>query len=55
MDKDRLVIEEKSDPKCSDKTYARNVVNCEVGKDGTAQCNGSQPGDKRTYDVQIGR
>ncbi|MBV8393449.1 MAG: hypothetical protein JOY81_09745 [Alphaproteobacteria bacterium] len=55
-DKDKLVIEEKTDPKCSDgKTYARNVVNCEVGKDGTAQCSGSQPGDKRTYDVQIGR
>jgi hypothetical protein len=55
-DKDKLVIEEKSDPKCSDgKTYARNVVNCAVAPDGTAQCSGSQPGDKRTYDVQIGR
>jgi hypothetical protein len=55
-DKGKLVIEEKSNPKCSDgRTYARNVVNCEVGPDGTAQCNGSQPGDKRTYNVQIGR
>lgn len=52
----KLVIEEKSNPKCSDgRTYARNVVNCEVGADGVAQCNGNQPGDKRSYRVQIGR
>jgi len=55
-DAGKLVIEEKANPKCSDgRTYARNVVNCDVGQDGTAQCNGSQPGDKRSYDVQIGR
>jgi hypothetical protein len=55
-DKGKLVIEEKSNPKCTDgRTYARNVVNCEIGKDGVAQCNGSQPGDKRSYSVQIGR
>ena len=52
----KLVIEEKANPKCSDgKTYARNTVNCEVGTDGTAQCRGSQPGDQRSYNVQIGR
>lgn len=52
----KLVIEEKANPKCSDgKTYARNTVNCEVGPDGTAQCKGSQPGDQRSYNVQIGR
>src|SRR6185312_11039808 len=55
-DNGKLVIEEKSNPKCTDgRTYARNIVNCEVGQDGTAQCNGSQPGDKRSYNVQIGR
>jgi hypothetical protein len=55
-DAGKLVIEEKANPKCSDgRTYARNVVNCDVGPDGTAQCNGSQPGDKRSYNVQIGR
>ncbi|NQW50205.1 MAG: hypothetical protein HQ465_03085 [Rhodospirillales bacterium] len=52
----RLVIEEKSNPRCSDgRTYARNTVNCEVGADGAAQCKGSQPGDQRSYKVQIGR
>lgn len=52
----KLVIEEKSNPRCSDgRTYARNTVNCEVGGDGVAQCSGSQPGDKRSYKVQIGR
>lgn len=52
----RLVIEEKSNPRCSDgKTYARNTVNCEIGPDGAAQCKGSQPGDPRSYKVQIGR
>jgi hypothetical protein len=52
----RLVIEEKSNPRCSDgKTYARNTVNCEIGADGAAQCKGSQPGDPRSYQVQIGR
>jgi len=52
----KLVIEEKANPKCSDgKTYARNTVNCEVGADGVAQCKGSQPGDPRSYQVQIGR
>jgi hypothetical protein len=52
----KLVIEEKANPKCSDgHTYARNVVNCEVDKDGVAQCKGSQPGDQRSYNVQIGR
>ena len=55
-DNGKLVIEEKSNPKCSDgRTYARNTVNCEVDKDGVAQCKGSQPGDKRSYNVQIGR
>ena len=55
-DNGKLVIEEKSNPKCTDgRTYARNIVNCEVGQDGVAQCNGSQPGDKRSYSVQIGR
>lgn len=55
-DSGKLVIEEKANPKCSDgKTYARNTVNCEVGADGTAQCKGSQPGDQRSYNVQIGR
>jgi hypothetical protein len=55
-DNGKLVIEEKSNPKCSDgHTYARNTVNCEVDKDGVAQCKGSQPGDNRTYNVQIGR
>jgi len=52
----KLTIEEKANPKCTDgRTYARNTVNCEVGKDGTAQCKGSQPGDQRSYNVQIGR
>jgi hypothetical protein len=52
----RLVIEEKSNPKCSDgRTYVRNTINCEIGADGVAQCSGSQPGDKRSYRVQIGR
>lgn len=52
----KLVIEEKSNPRCSDgKTYARNTVNCEIGPDGAAQCKGSQPGDPRSYKVQIGR
>lgn len=55
-DNGKLVIEEKSNPKCSDgHTYARNIVNCDVGADGVAQCNGSQPGDSRSYNVQIGR
>jgi hypothetical protein len=55
-DSGKLMIEEKSNPKCSDgRTYARNTVNCEVDKDGAAQCKGSQPGDKRTYNVEIGR
>ncbi len=55
-DNGKLVIEEKSNPKCTDgNTYARNVVNCEVDKAGVAQCTGSQPGDKRSYNVQIGR
>jgi hypothetical protein len=54
-DSGKLVIEEKANPKCSDgRTYARNVVNCEVGPDGAAQCKGSQPGDTKTYNVQIG-
>ena len=52
----KLVIEEKTNPRCSDgKTYARNTVNCEIGADGAAQCKGSQPGDPRSYKVQIGR
>jgi hypothetical protein len=52
----KLVIEEKANPKCADgRTYARNTVNCEVGADGVAKCNGSQPGDTRSYHVQIGR
>jgi hypothetical protein len=52
----KLVIEEKTNPRCSDgKTYARNTVNCEIGPDGAAQCKGSQPGDPRSYQVQIGR
>src|SRR5882757_6871618 len=43
----KLVIEEKANPKCADgRTYARNTVNCEVGADGVAKCNGSQPGDQ---------
>ena len=55
-DGSKLVIEEKANPKCTDgKTYARNTVNCEVGADGVAKCTGSQPGDKRSYNVQIGR
>jgi len=55
-DNGKLKIEEKSNPQCTDgHTYARNVVNCDVGQDGTAQCNGSQPGDTRSYNVQIGR
>lgn len=54
-DNGKLVIEEKANPKCTDgRTYARNVVNCDVGPDGTAQCKGSQPGDTKTYNVQIG-
>ena len=52
----KLTIEEKANPKCTDgRTYARNTVNCEVGADGAAQCKGSQPGDTRSYSVQIGR
>lgn len=52
----KLMIEEKANPKCTDgRTYARNTVNCEVGADGVAKCNGSQPGDSRSYHVQIGR
>jgi hypothetical protein len=55
-DKGKLVIEEKSNPKCTDgRTYARNIVNCDVGPDGVAQCTGRQPGDTRSYNVQIGR
>jgi hypothetical protein len=55
-DGSKLVIEEKANPKCADgRTYARNTVNCEVGADGQAKCTGSQPGDKRSYNVQIGR
>jgi hypothetical protein len=55
-DNGKLVIEEKANPKCSDgKTYARNTVNCEVDANGVAQCKGSQPGDQRSYQVQIGR
>jgi len=27
----------------------------EVGQDGVAKCTGSQPGDKRSYNVQFGR
>jgi len=55
-DSGKLVIEEKADPKCSDgRTYARNIVNCDVGADGVAKCNGSQPGDTKSYSVQIGR
>jgi hypothetical protein len=55
-DNGKLVIEEKANPKCSDgKTYVRNTVNCEVDAVGVAQCKGSQPGDKRSYQVQIGR
>ncbi len=55
-DAGKLVIEEKSNPKCTDgHTYARNTVNCDIGPDGTAQCKGSQPGDARSYNVQIGR
>ena len=55
-DGSKLMIEEKANPKCTDgKTYARNTVNCEVGQDGEAKCTGSQPGDKRSYNVQIGR
>jgi len=54
-DSGKLVIEEKANPKCTDgRTYARNVVNCDVGPDGTAQCKGSQPGDTKSYNVQIG-
>jgi hypothetical protein len=55
-DSGKLVIEEKANPRCADgRTYARNTVNCEIDKDGVAQCKGSQPGDKRSYNVQIGR
>jgi hypothetical protein len=55
-DGSKLVIEEKANPKCADgRTYARNTVNCEIGADGQAKCTGSQPGDKRSYNVQIGR
>lgn len=55
-DGSKLVIEEKANPKCADgRTYARNTVNCEVGQDGVAKCTGSQPGDNRSYNVQIGR
>jgi hypothetical protein len=55
-DGSKLMIEEKANPKCADgKTYARNTVNCEIGQDGVAKCTGSQPGDKRSYNVQFGR
>lgn len=55
-DNGKLVIEEKANPRCSDgKTYARNTVNCEIDANGVAQCKGSQPGDQRSYQVQIGR
>jgi hypothetical protein len=55
-DGSKLMIEEKANPKCADgKTYARNTVNCEVGQDGVAKCTGSQPGVKRSYNVQFGR
>ena len=55
-DGQKLVIDEKADPRCSDgKVYARNTVNCEVGADGVAKCSGSQPGDTRRYNVQFGR
>src|SRR5581483_11441299 len=43
-DNGKLVIEEKSNPTCSDgHTYARNTVNCEVGPYGTAQCKARLP------------
>ncbi|MBM3644155.1 MAG: hypothetical protein FJX02_07420 [Alphaproteobacteria bacterium] len=52
----KLVIEEKANPRCSDgKTYARNTVTCDVAADGAADCRGSQPGEQRSYRVQIGR
>jgi hypothetical protein len=55
-DAGKLIIEEKSNPKCSDgHVYARNTVNCDVEPDGTAKCKGNQPGDPRSYNVQIGR
>ena len=56
-DGSKLVIEEKSNPKCGDgKTYARNTVNCEIGQDGQAKCTGNQPGESRGgYNVQFGR
>ncbi len=55
-DNGKLVIEEKANPRCSDgRTYARNTVNCEIDPNGVAQCKGSQPGDQRSYQVQIGR
>ena len=55
-DGQKLVIEEKANPRCGDgKTYARNTVNCEIGQDGQAKCTGSQPGDSRSYNVQFGR
>jgi hypothetical protein len=50
----KLVIEEKANPARRAHLCAQHV-NCEVGADGVAQCNGSQPGDKRSYRVQIGR
>ena len=52
----KLVIDETANPKCSDGgVYARNKIICDVGPDGAADCKGSQPGDNRSYHVQIGR
>ena len=52
----KLVIDETANPKCSDgSVYARNKIICDVGPDGAADCKGSQPGDSRSYHVQIGR
>jgi hypothetical protein len=52
----KLVIDETANPKCSDGSiYARNKIICDVGPDGAADCKGSQPGDNRSYRVQIGR
>jgi len=52
----KLVIDETANPKCSDgSVYARNKIICDVGPDGAADCKGSQPGDNRSYRVQIGR
>lgn len=52
----KLVIDETANPKCTDgSVYARNKIICDVGPDGAADCKGSQPGDNRSYRVQIGR